>query len=349
MSGQWIAGELSFDEKHLLFVALMKKLDLVTFRAITNPEEATLEKNFELLTQLVMWKTNALLPNIKQTQLPGIVIDNNNCDLFRIRVYLKELLDAKNNYQKKYDQNYKLRSTAEMRANEEKLKRLINSSMIRNSGPNKLHYEKGLAIFACQASGILETDHRYQFYIDLFQITEPDIYQIAPKHFHKMLATFELELEAYSREADLRAFKVLEHIRKLVDIADRGPAAYYDIHDVSLSHASEYMAELAKSSMDLTSDLVKPEQSSFRNSYGKVDMIKFMTAMAEWRKAAEYRRLMTEKTNEMKQQYQAATIEETKDAEDYIIDMERETPIDILIDNGIQIVSTDDSDEEESN
>lgn len=323
----------------------MKKLDLVTFRAITNPEEATLEKNFELLTQLVIWKTNALLPNIKQTQLPGIVIDNGNCDLFRIRVYLKELLDAKNNYQKKYDQNYKLRSTAEMRANEEKLKRQINSAMLRSSGPNKLHYEKGLAIFACQASGILETDHRYQFYIDLFQITEPDIYQVAPKHFHKMLATFELELEAYSREADLRAFKVLEHIRKLVDIADRGPAAYYDIHDVSLSHASEYMAELAKSSQDLTSDLVKPEQSSFRNSYGKVDMIKFMTAMAEWRKAAEYRRLMTEKTNEMKQQYQDQSVEETKDAEDFLIDMERETPIDILIDNGISVVSTDDSED----
>lgn len=335
MAGKWSAGELDEKEKHLLFIALLRKLDLVIFRSIAEPSLQTMEQNFELLTQLVIWKTNSLLPNLSSVKLPNYIVEYPTTHtLDRIRVFLKMLLDAKNGYQERYLSNYHLRSTAEMRANEEKLKRLINSGIKRNSNGN---YEKALAIFALGASGVSPTDHRYSFWIELFQVKEPDIYQIVPKHFHKMRDFLQIELEAYVKEADIRAFKVLSHIKKLIEIVDGGPAAYYDIHDTSLSHASEYMEQLKSAAMDSSISLSKPEQSSYKNGNGKVNMVAYMTAISTWRKAMEFRRLTNEKSNEMKKQYQSDNINSSMDSEDREFD--RETPVDILMETGVGGIS----------
>jgi hypothetical protein len=332
MAGKWSSGELDENEKRLLFVALLKKLDLVIFRSPAEPTLKTMEQNFELLSQLVIWKTNALLPNLSSVKLPSFIVEYPTTHtLEKIRVFLKILLDAKNGYQSKYLSNYHLRSTSEMRANEEKLKRLINSGIRRNNG----NYEKNLAIFALGASGILSTDHRYDFWIELFQVKEPDIYQISPKHFHKMQEFLQLELEGYIREADIRALKVLSHVQGLVDIVNKGPAAYYDIHDISLTHASEYLSQLHNSMIDPSVSLEKPTESQFKDKLGRTNLVNYMTALSKWRKAMEYRRLMTEKTNEMKKTYQSVSLEESKDTEDMGIDMDRLTPIDMLIETGV--------------
>lgn len=339
MVGKWSANELDETEKHLLFVALLKSLELVEFRCPAVPDLKTMEQNFELLTQLVIWKTNALLPNLGTIKLPRLVVQYpDNHTLTKVRIFLKMLLDTKNGYRDKYLSNYHLRSTAEMRANEEKLKRLINSGIKRNNS----NYEKQLAIFALQASGIREEDHRYQFWIDLFQVKEPDIYQITPKHFHVLQQTLQLELEAYVRDADLRAFKVLSHVKNLVEIVDKGPAAYYDIHDISLTHASEYMEQLKTASQDSSISLEKPEEKQFKDARGKTNLVAYMTAISTWRKAMEFRRLTTEKSNEMKKKYQADNIQDSMDVEDK--DYIRETPIDILMESGvhgIQIIDID--------
>lgn len=332
MTGKWVANELDETEKHLLFIALLRKLELIEFRSPAVPSLKTMEQNFELLTQLVIWKTNALLPNLGTIKLPRLVIEYpTSHTLDKIRVFLKMLLDAKNGYQSKYLTNYHLRSTAEMRANEERLKRLASSAMKRN-GKGQLNYEKALATFALQASGVAEDDHRYSFWIDLFQVKEPDIYQISPKHFHAMKNFLELELEGYTREADIRALKVLRHVRDLVEIVDKGPAAYYDIHDISLSHASEYMTELKKSVEDTSIGLTEPDKEKFRVN-GKINLTGYLTALSTYRKAMEYRRLTAEKTNIMKKQYQSDSLEARMDSEDkeYI----RETPIDILMETGV--------------
>lgn len=332
MAGKWSSGELDENEKRLLFVAMLRKLELVIFRSPAEPSLKTMEQNFELLSQLVIWKTNSLLPNLSNVKLPQYIVEYpTSHTLEKIRVFLKLLLDAKNGYQSKYLSNYHLRSTSEMRANEEKLKRLINSGIRRNNG----NYEKNLALFALGASGILSTDHRYDFWIELFQVKEPDIYQISPKHFHKMQETLQLELEGYIREADIRALKVLSHVQTLVDIVDKGPAAYYDIHDISLTHASEYLAQLHSSMIDPGVSLEKPMESQYKDKLGKTNLVNYMTALSKWRKAAEYKRLMSEKTNEMKKVYQSSSLEISKDIEDREIDMVRLTPVDMLIETGI--------------
>lgn len=332
-AGRWSSGSLSESESRLLFLALLRSTQLIEFKSPAQPSSTTISKNMELVILFANWADTSLYirhPSAKskaeQTGFPGYIVSypaTHTMD--NIRTYL----DAWINISRDLDFQYRNRilATPETRARDEALRRLIRG------GKKKLS-PKHLAIWALDVCGYNQGD-LYDYHLRLFQLREPEIYKsaIAPNGCYKIIdgygtkplspltqdlielvSIMEEGLERYSRQGESLSRAVLEHVRKLRDINLEGPARFYGLEDMHIVQSSKDLIEL-KAAYDRA-----PKEKPVKSSYKSI--ADFVTDLSLYNRGKDYLKIMEERSNSLKAEFQASELEADKEAEDSEIEME---------------------------
>ena len=327
-AGKWAAGETSPSENKLLFLALLRTTELIDFKSIACPSDATVQKNMQLVMNFASWKSASFHGQMGETKNFSMakytVQYPSTHTMENIRTYLDIWLNKVSDLEKSYSYRQEMLSEG-LKKREEALARLIHSSMRRNG------FERKLGIWALTVAGYDKEDFAYEYALRLFQLKEPEIFSnnlrseklpfkviedYGPKPLSplcqdliNLLHIMETELEVYTVNGSLQSLEVLKHLRNLIALNRKGPASYYGVlDDVSLSASPEYLKRLKASVANA------PKEQPIKSDYPS--LIAYVKAKAIWGEAQEYKRVIEEKHNALKEQMKQETITASIIAED---------------------------------
>lgn len=194
----YVDGSLSEPETRLLFVALLKHSDLVTFNHHAAPSLRTIHANMQILLKTLDWS----LSRATVFSLPRYVVNRENCTLKNIGAWINSWYEARDNWLERQQNTYE-RNAFLIR--QEALEKLISAPYRKVED-----YAAKLGKWCMDASGA--HPDRHQDWIAIFKLREPEVFKADKDEIADLLDWLDQHLDAVNSSI---AQKALAHIRRI--------------------------------------------------------------------------------------------------------------------------------------
>lgn len=348
LAARWNEDHVTWDEKKLLFTAMLHATKLVTFKAPININVETLYKYIDRLREILFWKSSVFAPKPYLSKIgfsyadgkprngdfdyfPNLVIDasvtsaNNN-----IGLWIFQLEDIRQQSETGRSKSVENRMTPEARAKQDELRRIVRNSMMQS----KSGIERKLGVFAINAAppklrnGAIDTDLR-EYWLSLFTIKAPAIFRVAAIDFEELIE----HMVAKLHHGDIGGHHILKHLRAQLKLCKSDEAAYFGIDDISTETNTQYMDELAEAAR--TAPVLEPVRNDFPND------LAFIKARSIWRLAQEQGRVAAKKAAENAFRIQETTLAHSFVSEDAMED----STVNDIVDAGISFTEVIEEDQ----
>jgi hypothetical protein len=319
-TGNWAKGELTPVENYILFVALLKSTNLVTFDVPARPNRSVVTGNMERLIKAAAW-IHFLRTKI---YLPSYVVRDENATLSNIHLWLEALEDAKTDFHSNY---WTIGARNKLEARQDALER-----MIKSPSRNQLRYASTLADWALTASGAdvkLDKEMQDQWRA-IFRLRGNDIALVSLDDIEDVLDYMTLNLDSY--KGGIFANEVILHLRKLKVMKEKGDffgiidydTLDYDPEDV-LDNPFKILPRDSKAhqfikTVAANAPTTLPRKEDYATS------VEFLRATSAYRIAQRTKAQIIKQVNSVVQNVDAqpanelaATSEEDTKADDYLI------------------------------
>jgi len=229
-TANWAKGELTDVEKYILFVALLKSTDLVTFNVPVQPRRHIVTSCMEKLIKCAAWIGFMRT----KTYLPGYVVNPENSHLPNLHLWLESLEEAKTAFQSSY---WTISQREKLEARNNALER-----MIRSANRNDLRYAGLLADWALTASkaDVRLDKEMLAYWRAIFRARGNEFANIPLDDMKDVEDYMVLNLDSY--KSGIFARETLFHIRKQVAKKETGDffgILDYDTYNVDMQDALE--------------------------------------------------------------------------------------------------------------
>lgn len=294
LAARWNEDHVIWDEKKLLFTAMLKATELVEFRAPMKLDVETVYKYMNRLIAITIWKTTVFHPKPFLSRIgfgpgkdfdhfPHLVIDSSlDAHDNNVGLWILQLEDIRHTSETGRSRYYENRMTAEAREKQDKLTRIIRNSMMQS----KSGIERKLGVFAINAapprfkSGQIDIDLR-EYWLSLFTIKPPAIFRVDHIDYADLIE----HMGANLFHGDISAHHVMKHLRAQQKLCKSDEAAYFGIDDITVETNTRYMDELTEAAKNAPVD--EPLRKDFPND------LAFTKARSIWRLAQEQVKVAT--------------------------------------------------------
>ena len=207
----WKEDKLSEIECRLLFIALLKSTDLLTFETPANPPLKIIQSNMEAVFKTLSW-LNVVSGAFS---LPSYKVTTSNTDLGNVKHWINSLADAKENWSNKNSHtNLRLKMANE----EEKLIKLINDTKTATPA-----FAKRLAAWVMQVCEIPK--EKQDYWTSLFLLTEKNlsVYNANTQDLEEMYSFIHAAIS--DQTISMFSIYTLQHLSLIIEKNSKGLAA----------------------------------------------------------------------------------------------------------------------------